>query len=74
MKIEKKEAPFRPVTITLETQEELDFFTCMADRTGGEVAVRLYGSTWANAELLVRAGGNLNAYRSEGSIHIRSHK
>ena len=49
MKIERKEAEFQPITITLETQDELDQFAAMAyyctfDNSKGEedVAGKLY--------------------------------
>lgn len=47
MKIQVKGNEFKPVTITLETQEELDIFAEIFHRIGGEKFLEVFGNTSA---------------------------
>lgn len=75
MKIEKEsDKLFVPVTITLETQDELDFFTQVFYRVGGTEFVKLFSNTSTVRSMLQENGGNLEKYdySSRGSIYIDS--
>ena len=70
MKIKKaKESTFEPVTITIESQEELDFFTEVFVRVGGQRAVDLFESTSTIPRKLQEMGGK-RTHTSEGDVHI----
>ena len=56
MKIEKKEATFEPVVITLQTQGELDLFLEVFYRVGGSVVRDILGSTSTMPDSLRKAG------------------
>lgn len=45
MKIQGKDSVFKPVTITLETQEELDIFAEIFHRIGGVKFLKVFGNT-----------------------------
>lgn len=64
MKVEKKQKQFEPVTLTLETQEELDFFTSVFYNVGGKAAVDLFGDTCYIAQQLKSLGGYEERYVS----------
>lgn len=68
MKINKA-AAFEPVTITIESQEELDFFTEVFARVGGQKPVDLFGSTSVITRTLRELGG-VRTNTSEGDVHI----
>ena len=44
MKVEKKEAKFEPVTMTFESQDELDLFFTVFRRIGGNEMLRIFGN------------------------------
>lgn len=71
MKIEQQTKKFTPATITLETQEELDFFTEVFYRVGGNVIYRLFGSASDFVNQLKSVGGVIHDDdKSNGSVHI----
>ena len=57
MKIVKGDPTFKPVTLTLESQEELDVFTEVFYRVGGQKMVDVFGHTGYVYGLLQEAGG-----------------
>lgn len=73
MKIEKKGKLFEPVTITLETQEELDIFAEIFFRIGGDKFLEVFGDTSAVLNGLLDRGANGTdniPNKVTGSIHI----
>lgn len=57
MKIVKGKAKFEPVTLTLESQEELNIFTEVFYRVGGQGMVDVFGQAGYVYGLLSGAGG-----------------
>lgn len=45
MKIESGKQEFTPVTLTIETQEELDYFTTVFENVGGKATVKIFQCT-----------------------------
>jgi len=70
MKIEMKQKRFEPVTITLETQEELDFFTSVFYNVAGEAAIDTFGSTGYIMRQLESFGGHADRYVPVGGSGI----
>lgn len=70
MKIEKKEKSFEPVTITLETQDELDLFYEVFRRVGGSIPLRIFGNTSATCNALNEQGANQRSWDVSGDIYI----
>jgi hypothetical protein len=69
MKVTKKS--FDPITITLESQEELDIFTEVFDRVGGDLIRKVFGTTDFVVNQLKNAGGKNSDYANiSGSIYI----
>lgn len=66
MKVEKAKQ-FIPVTITLETQEELDVFTEVFHRVGGDKVVKVFGNTNHVVSALRAAGGVCTEHSRECS-------
>lgn len=57
MKIKKVKKEFTPVTLTFETQAELDIFTEVFYRVGGQGMKRVFGRAGYVHELLSDVGG-----------------
>lgn len=70
MKVEMKQKRFEPVTITLETQEELDFFTSVFYNVAGEAAIDTFGSTGYIMRQLESFGGCADRYVPAGGSGI----
>ena len=72
MKFEKKQKQFEPVTVTLETEEELDFFTSVFFNVGGQAAVDIFGSTGYIVHQLQSLGGCSERYTTKtgGGLHL----
>jgi len=70
MKVESKVNEFNPVTITLETQEELDIFTEIFHRIGGDRFRKVFGNTSTIVSHLSKNGGVYEELDVEGSIYI----
>lgn len=66
MKIESTKK-FTPVTITLESQDELDLFTTIFENVGGNVPVKVVGSTSTIPNHLRDAGGDGNRFKAVGT-------
>lgn len=73
MKVEKKQKQFEPVIITLETQEELDFFASVFYNVGGKAATDLLGSACDIAGQLESVGGHVERYipTSNGGLYLK---
>lgn len=70
MKVEGKVNEFNPVTITLETQEELDIFTEIFHRIGGDKFRKVFGNTSTIVTRLTENGGIYDELDVEGCIYI----
>lgn len=71
MKIIKGKAAFEPVTITLESQEELDIFTEVFYRVGGQKMTEVFDSAGHVYALFEQAGGVTKEYsETYGSINV----
>lgn len=71
MKIVKGKAKFEPVTLTLESQEELNIFTEVFYRVGGQGMVDVFGRTGYVYGLLSDAGGvSTDDDQTCGSINV----
>lgn len=70
MKIEKKEAAFEPVTITLQSQDELDLFYQVFRQLGGDIPASLWGTTLA-AKLREQGAEVRDDWDLMGDIYIR---
>jgi hypothetical protein len=69
MKIEKKEKEFQPVTITLETQAELDIFRTVFYHVGGDKVAEVFGETSYISRNLDLVGGEI-IDSVKGTIYI----
>ena len=65
MKIQAKDSEFNPVTITLETQEELDVMLEVFHRVGGSAVHVIFGGTSTLPHELRKAGA---VYRDDWDI------
>jgi len=72
MKIEKAKKEFTPVTLTFETQAELDFFAEVFYRVGGSKVKEVFGEEETVYNLLADMGGYVNdeCPKTTGSIHV----
>jgi len=70
MKIEKVKENFKPATITLEDQEELDMFTKIFTRVGGERFRDAFDGRSTIADMLRSVGGNSDQMHVAGAINI----
>jgi len=71
MKIEKKEATFEPVTIILQSQDELDLFLEVFHRVGGSVVRVIFGSTSTMPHELRKAGAvHRDEWKISGDVYI----
>lgn len=68
MKVTKKS--FNPITITIESQEELDIFTEVFYRVGGDLMNKVFGSQRFVLDQLLNAGGRHDKADATGSIYI----
>jgi len=72
MKIEKKETDFEPVTITLQSQDELDLFYQVFRQLGGDVPATLFGDAACVAHKLREQGAKIrDDWNLVGDIYIR---
>ena len=72
MQIEKKEAAFEPVTITLQSQDELDLFYQVFLELGGDVPASLWGEASYAAQKLREQGAQIREdWNLVGDIYIR---
>lgn len=65
MKIQSKESEFKPVTITLQSQDELDLMLEVFHRAGGTAVRDIFGNTSTLPYELRKAGA---AHRGEWNI------
>lgn len=70
MKIENAKGEFQPVTITLESQEELDIFTEVFYRVGGHRFRDAFYNTSTVVQMLRSKGGVSDEMNVTGSIVI----
>jgi len=71
MKIEKKKAAFEPVTITLQSQDELDLLLEVFHRVGGTAVRVIFGSTSIMPHELRKAGAvHRDEWKIAGDIYI----
>lgn len=72
MKIEKKEAAFEPVTITLQSQDELDLFYQVFRQLSGDIPASLWGTASHAAAKLREQGAEVrDDWDLIGDIYIR---
>lgn len=70
MKVENAKSEFQPVTITLQSQEELDIFTEVFYVVGGYRFRDVFGNTSTVVEMLRSKGGVSGAMNVSGEIRI----
>lgn len=71
MKIQSKDREFKPVTITLETQEELDLMLEVFHRVGGSAVHVIFGGTSTLPHELRKAGAVYRGgWNISGDIYI----
>lgn len=68
MKVTQEKSGFQPVTITLETQEELDVFTEVFYRVGGNRVRDTFGSANTIFKELTSLGGKQTQYDSGPNV------